>query len=389
MSDQDNTLHAAAESDNNVNPNEESCDGSIGVEKAATVNSFSENGSVMTPTRKVTGSDDAKNDPDSTMKTIRKGQKPSDSYPLREEATMALTHNFPKEVNDRNKSIHLSSTSDTFVVPYAGGAALMDSTAIDNRVHNHHGNDANDGDGAPLASQSPREGGGSFTSRGNSQLPLDDASSSGREDPIGTYLGPTNKDIVVTEKDNKAQLKTQEDDPESSTAAQHLIQNISSDLDQKLDGVRSWTKKFLQELSVYVNSNNAITTEYGRIRKLEGAEKNRLDLLESNVNVASADMARRGSVGERGTPIVTTPAPIQQGNQQQEEEKERVPPGKRYGRHSLGSSTEALRPRHNRSLTPIMINKRRRSYIDRMGGKENRGKKRVSFGPLDSEGHEN
>ena len=381
MSDQDNTLHAAAESDNNVNPNKESYDGSIGVEKAVTVNDSNKNGSVMTPIRKVTGSDDAKNDPDSTMKTIRKGEKPSDSYPLREEATMALTHDFPKEIDGQNKNTHDSSTIEAFVVPYAGGAALkVDSTSIDNSVHNHHGNDTNDGDGAPLASQSPLGGGGPFTGRDNSELRLDDAASSGREDPVGSYLGPANKDIVVPTKDNKAQLKTQEDDPESSAAAQHLIQNISSDLDQKLDGVRSWTKKFLQELSVYVNSNNAITTEYCRIRKLEGAEKNRLDLLESNVNVASADMVRRGSVGERGTPIATTPTTMMQ---------QQHPPGKRYGRHSLGSSTEALRPRHNRSLTPIMINKRRRSYIDRIGGKENRGKKRVSFGPLDSEGHEN
>ena len=130
MSDQDNTLHAAAESDNNVNPNKESYDGSIGVEKAVTVNDSNKNGSVMTPIRKVTGSDDAKNDPDSTMKTIRKGEKPSDSYPLREEATMALTHDFPKEIDGQNKNTHDSSTIEAFVVPYAGGAALMDSTSI-------------------------------------------------------------------------------------------------------------------------------------------------------------------------------------------------------------------------------------------------------------------
>ncbi len=384
MNDQDNTLlAAAAANDNDVNPNQDSHGGSIGIEKVATTNESNDDGSAMTPTGKVIGNDDAKRDPNSIMKTILEGEKPPDFHPLREEEIMAMTNEFSKEIDDQNKHIYDSSASDTFVIPPAAdGAALMDSTTVD-------GNDKNnDSDSAPVASQSTCGGGDPFFGHDNDESRIALSLSSGREHLIGSYLGPSDEDIAPKafprtannvnkngdqpESKNGGQQESGELEP--SAATQHLIQNVSSDLDQKLDNVRSWTKRLLQELSVYVTSNNAVTSEYGRIREEEGAEKNRLDGLESNVNGASTDVVRR-SIGERGTPIATTPTPIQRGKQQQ-----RVPPGNRHRRHSLGPSNEALQPHCDRPLTPKMTNKRRRSCFDRIGGKENRGKKRVSFG---------
>lgn len=376
MSDQNINTFAPVASDKNVNPNQESHDTSIGAEKFTT--SHNDRGLLTTSIGKMIASDGAKNDSISTMKTSIEGEK------LCEEDMMTMTQDYSNNIDTNH--VQDSSTAYDYDIDLSGDPALMDSTAVGNGVHNRHVNDNIDCESARGASQSTC-GGDSKTGHNVDESRISDYSSFVRED--ATLLEDSSADMAlktststannVTTNDDKATLNNGDQEGfgeqllDSSTTTK-LTQEISSNLDEKLDNLRSLTKRLLQELIVYIESMKKVASEYDRIRELEIQESTRLDNVEPAVNGACANVVLR-TAGECGTRLAATPTVIQ--GKQQQQQQQCGSSGNRRRRHSLGLSTESIHPRRNRPLTPI-TNKRSGSIVDR-NGKKSRGKKRVSF----------
>jgi hypothetical protein len=58
-------------------------------------------------------------------------------------------------------------------------------------------------------------------------------------------------------------------------------------LERKLANIKGWSKKLLQEITVYVETVEQTQAEYMRVQRLEHEESNRLDLVEPEVHGAT------------------------------------------------------------------------------------------------------
>eukprot|EP00980_Cylindrotheca_fusiformis_P014363 scaffold3827_cov179-Cylindrotheca_fusiformis.AAC.27 len=97
-------------------------------------------------------------------------------------------------------------------------------------------------------------------------------------------------------------------DPQEHPELDAITREAGLILDDKLQGVREWCKKLLQEITVYVQVTAKTQEEYSRIQRLEHQESDRLDRVEPDVKGATSHLLLEPSFFGSGAPSANAPA---------------------------------------------------------------------------------
>jgi hypothetical protein len=97
-------------------------------------------------------------------------------------------------------------------------------------------------------------------------------------------------DAPVVASTNDTSSNNNEADPQERPELDAITREAGLILDDKLQGVRDWCKKLLQEITVYVQVTGKTQEEYLGIQRMEHQESDRLDSVEPDVKGATSHL---------------------------------------------------------------------------------------------------